>query len=139
MFMGDRILNSPTDNVPKSNQTCLTTIGNLYDLLEILFMKIYVISNKKRLTDRKNELTKMRQPDHILDEHYQNACDYFKQLTDSFSPLREFVNAPDNAAVVKKYRHSDGGSVLFRPIGLKIVTEIIAGLVEKYHYPSVSG
>ena len=132
MFMDDRILNNATDNVPKSNQTCLTTIGNLYDLLEILFKKIYVISNKKRLTDRKNELTKMRQPDHILDEHYQNACDYFKQLTDSFSPLREFVNAPDNAAVVKKYRHSDGGSVLFRPIGLKIVTEIIAGLVEKY-------
>ncbi len=132
MFMGDRILNSPTDNVPKSNQTCLTTIGNLYDLLEILFMKIYVISNKKRLTDRKNELTKMRQPDHILDEHYQHACDYFKRLTDSFLSLREFVNAPDNAAVVKKYRHLDGGSVLFRPIGLKIVTEIISGLVEKY-------
>ncbi len=132
MFMGDRILNSPTDNVPKSNQTCLTTIGNLYDLLEILFMKIYVISNKKRLTDRKNELTKMRQPDHILDEHYQHACDYFKRLTDSFLSLREFVNAPDNAAVVKKYRHLDGGSVLFRPIGLKILTEIVAVLVEKY-------
>ena len=132
MFMEDRILNNVTDNVPKSNQTCLTTIGNLYDLLSILFTKVYVISKKKRLADRKNELTKVRQSDHILDEHYQNACDYFKRLTDSFLPLQEFVDTSDNSTVVKKYRHPEGGSVLFRPIGLQILTEIIAELVEKY-------
>ena len=132
MFMEDRILNNVTDNVPKSNQTCLTTIGNLYDLLGILFTKVYVISKKKVLNDRKDELTKVRQPNHILDEHYQNACDYFQRLTDTFLPLQEFVNTSDNSAVVKKYRHPEGGSILFRPIGLKILTEIIAELVEKY-------
>ena len=132
MFMEDRILNNVTDNIPKSNQTCLTTIGNLYDLLIILFTKIYVISKKKTLNDRKDELTKVRQPNHILDKHYQNACDYFTRLTDSFLPLQEFVNTSDNSTVVKKYRHPEGGSVLFRPIGLKILTEIIAELVEKY-------
>ena len=132
MFMDDRILNSPTDNVPKNNQTCLTTIGTLYDLLGILFTKVYVISKKKKPTDRKNELTKIRQPDEILEKYYANACDYFTRLTDSFLPLQEFVNASDNSTVVKKYRHSDGGSVLFRPIGLKILTEIIAVLVEKH-------
>lgn len=132
MLMGNRILNNATDNVPNSNQTCLTTIGNLYDLLEILFTKVYITSKKKALKYRKDELTKVRQPDHILDEHYKNACDYFKRLTDSFLPLQEFVNTSDNSTVVKRYRHPEGGSVLFRPIGLKILTEIIAGLVEKY-------
>ncbi|MCY4552831.1 MAG: DGQHR domain-containing protein, partial [Candidatus Poribacteria bacterium] len=97
MFMEDRILNNVTDNIPKSNQTCLTTIGNLYDLLSILFTKIYVISKKKTLNNQKDELTKMRQPNHILDEHYQNACDYFTRLTDSFLPLQEFVNTSDNS------------------------------------------
>lgn len=135
MFMEDRILNNATDNIPRSNQTCLTTIGNLYDLLSILFTKVYVISKKKTFNERKNELTKVRQPNHILDEHYQNACDYFERLTDSFFPLQEFVNTSDNSTVVKKYRHPDGGSVLFRPIGLKILTEIIAELVEKYPLP----
>ena len=43
MFIEDRILNNATNNIPISNSTCLTTIGNLYDLLQILFMKIYVI------------------------------------------------------------------------------------------------
>ena len=135
MFMKDRILNNVTDNIPKSNQTCLTTIGNLYDLLSILFIKVYVISKKKKLTDRRNELTKIRQSDEILDQHYANACDYFKRLTDSFLPLQEFVKVSDNSTVVKKYRHSDGGSLLFRPIGLKILTEIIAELVEKHPLP----
>ena len=132
IFMDERILSNATDNVPKSNQTCLTTIGNLYDLLDILFTKVYVTSKKQRLKDRKDELTKMRQPDYILDEHYQNACDYFKRFTNSFPSLREFADTSSYSMVVKKYRHPEGGSVLFRPIGLKIFTEIIAVLVEKY-------
>ena len=135
MFMGDRISNNATDNVPKNNQTCLTTIGNLYDLLEILFTKIYTRAPKDKLRDIKDKLTKMRQPDHILNEHYDNACDYFKRLVDSFLPLKEFANTSDNSKVVKKYRHLDGGSVLFRPIGLKILTEVVAILKEHYLLP----
>ena len=133
MFMEDRILNNATDNVSKSNQTCLTTIGNLYDLLGILFTKVYIISKKKTLKEKKDELTKIRQSDEILNQHYVNACDYFQQFTNSFLPLQEFVNSGnDYPVIVEKYRHADGGSVLFRPIGLKILTEIIAILVEKY-------
>ena len=133
MFMEDRILNNATDNIPKSNQTCLTTIGNLYDLLNTLFTRVYIISNKKRPSDRKKELTKIRQSDVILNQHYLNACEYFKQLTNYFLPLEEFANSIDDyPIVVKKYRHPEGGSVLFRPIGLQILTEIIAELVEKY-------
>ena len=133
MFTEDRILNNATDNIPKSNQTCLTTIGNLYDLLGILFTKVSIISKKKSPTDRKKELTKIRQSDEVLNQHYLNACEYFKQLTNCFLPLEEFANSIDDyPIVVKKYRHSDGGSVLFRPMGLKILTEIVAVLAEKY-------
>ena len=133
MFMEDRILNNATDNIPKSNQTCLTTIGNLYDLLGILFTKVYIISKKKTLKEKKDELTKIRQSDEILNKHYANACDYFEQLTNSLLPLQEFVNSGDDySVVVENYRHSDGGSVLFRPMGLKILTEVVAVLSEKY-------
>ena len=133
IFMDERILNNATDNVPKTNQTCLTTIGNLYDLLSILFTKVYVTSKKKTLKDTKDELTKVRQSDVLLNQHYLNACGYFEQLTSSFPSLKEFTNSGDDyPVVVAKYRHSDGGSVLFRPIGLKILTEIIAVLVETY-------
>ena len=132
MFVGDRILNRTTDNIPPKNLACLTTIGNLYDLLEILFTKIYVISQKKSLVGIRNELRESRLNDKTLDEHYANACDYFKRLADSFSPLTEFFAAADYSAIVRRYRHSEGGSVLFRPIGLTIMTEIVSTLVKKY-------
>ena len=132
MFMEDRILNNATNNIPTSNSTCITTIGNLYDLLGILFTKICVISKKRRLVDIKNELTKMRLSDKILDKHYKDACDYFIGLTDSFSPLTEFRTASNYGATVKKYRNPAGGNILFRPIGLAIITEIISTLVKRY-------
>ena len=135
MFTGDRILSNTTNNVPRNNQACLTTIGNLYDLLEILFTKIYIRSEKNGPKDRKDELTKARQPDRILDQRYDDACDYFKRLADSFLPLKEFADILDNSIIVRKYRHPDGGSVLFRPIGLNILTEIIAALVKRHSLP----
>ena len=131
MFVENRILNNATNNVPTSNLTCLTTIGNLYDLLKILFAKIYVISHKNRPLDIENELTKMRLSDGILNTHYENACDYFKRLAEVFPSLTEFFDDSDYATIVRRYRHSEGGSVLFRPIGLTIITEIVSTLVKK--------
>ena len=132
MFIEDRILNNATNNIPISNSTCLTTIGNLYDLLQILFMKIYVISEKKRLSDIKKELTQIRLSEKILNKHYENACDYFTRFTDNFSPLTEFCRTSDYSSIVKKYRNPAGGNILFRPIGLAIITEIISTLVKKH-------
>ena len=132
MFMEKRILNNATNNIPLSNSTCLTTIGNLYDLLGILFTKIYVVSKNKRLAKIKEELTQTRLSDEILGQHYKNACDYFTRLAYSFVPLTEFCTASDYSAVVKKYRNPEGGSILFRPIGLTIITEIVSTLVKKY-------
>lgn len=132
MFMEDRILNNATNNIPPSNSTCLTTIGNLYDLLGILFTKIYVISKKKRPTEIKEELTKTRLSDEMLDRHYENASNYFTRLTSSFAPLTEFCTASDYSMVIKKHRNPAGGSILFRPIGLAIMTEIVATLIKNY-------
>ncbi len=132
MFKEGRILNNPTNNVPPSNLKCLTTIGNLYDLLEILFTKIYVKSEKNKPKAIKDELTKIRLNDDILNEHYSNACDYFNRLAETFSPLTEFFEASDYPAIVKRYRRSDGGSVLFRPVGLIIMTEIVSTLIRSH-------
>ena len=132
IFMEDRILKNATNNVPNSNSTCITTIGNLYDLLGILFTKIYVISGKKRLSDIKKELTQIRLSEETLNKHYENACDYFTRFMDNFSPLTEFCRTSDYSTIVKKYRNPTGGNILFRPIGLTVITEIISTLVKKY-------
>ena len=57
MFMEDRILNNTTDNIPKSNQTCLTTIGkSLRFARDIVYQKYTSHGRRRALTTEKDEL-----------------------------------------------------------------------------------
>jgi DNA sulfur modification protein DndB len=122
-FTRDRLAFVPTNNLPVSDLKHLTTIGNLYDVLGILFSRI-----KKRcdLTDLKF----YRPTDDQLDDYYQFGSRFFKLLRDEFLPLGEFFEANDTSKVVQKYRGQFGGNVMFRPIGLTMMTEVIAKLSE---------
>ena len=54
MFMEDRILNNAANNISPSNSSCLTTIGNLYDLLRnTIYENLVLYHKKKRLADIK--------------------------------------------------------------------------------------
>lgn len=129
MFQEKRLSYNATANLPKGNVESLTTVVNLYDLLLILFSKIYGKTTKKKLKDR-------RLPEKVIQTHYEYACDYFTRLADSFKPLREFCAAGDDyPTVTSRYRTVNGGSILFRPVGLLILTEIVATLVQKYEIP----
>ena len=126
MFQEDRISNNPNANLPIGDFTSLTTMVNLYDVLLILFTKIYGKRTKKQLTDT-------RLSDEVLEEHYEYACDYFKCLVNTFKPLQEFLDAGnDYSTVTAKYRTPEGGNMLFRPIGLSILTEIVSTLSQKH-------
>ena len=125
MFQERRIAYNPQQNLLAGDFTSLTTMVNLYDVLLILFTKVY----GKRAT---NKLTDARLPDEVLEEHYEYACDYFKHLVNTFKPLQEFLDAGnDYETVTAKYRTPKGGSILFRPIGLRILTEVVSTLSQK--------
>ena len=126
MFQEGRISYNARANLPKGNFTSLTTIVNLYDVLLILFMKIYGKRTKKKITDT-------RLSDEVLEEHYKYADDYFRHLVNTFKPLQEFLDADDDySTVTEKYRTVKGGSILFRPIGLLILTETVSTLFQKH-------
>ena len=127
MFQEGRISYNARANLPKGNFTSLTTMVNLYDVLLILFTKIYGKQTKKKLTNT-------RLSDEVLEEHYKYADDYFRHLVNTFKPLQEFLDADDDySTVTEKYRTVKGGSILFRPIGLLILTEIVSALLsQKY-------
>ena len=123
-FNGDRILITATNNIPKANHSCLTTIGNLYDILGILFSKSE-FDLKKPL----KELRFMRPADKELDQYYCYSVRYFESLNKHFPDLQRFFGAK-NFSLIKK--RTDGGNVLFRPVGLSIFTEIISTLTADY-------
>lgn len=127
-FQGNRIAFVARNNLPVSNVTSLTTIGNLYDILCILF----TIANSK-LKDQKHSLQQIRPPENTLTEYYELALTFLREMKENFKELEDFFTSEDTTHVVKKYRGVHGGSALFRPVGLEIFTRIVAQLTQQKH------
>jgi len=122
-----RLVNSLSPN----DQTSWTTITMIYDLLAILFSQIYpACIGKKKVPVSK--LKEERASEDDIDRHYDFAVQYFEQLCRRFSDVREVLAGPTPAVAVKEHRHSEGGSVLYRPLGQKIFTQVVAVLCQDY-------
>jgi DNA sulfur modification protein DndB len=125
MLEGNKVAFVASNNMPKKNVTSITTIGNLYDVLGILFT-----SANTELRKSKADLQKIRPDEEELNRYFSLAKQYFQLLADSIEEVGEFVKSKDAESVIGKYRNQDGGSVVFRPIGLKVITKVIATLTK---------
>ena len=125
LFGDKRIALVAENNLPSGDETSLTTIGNLYDVLAILFSKAATNLRKPKKT-----LQKTRPPDEQLDEYFNLARDFFGEMRSRFEELDAFFSANDTRKAVRRYR-ADGGSILFRPIGLDLFTTIVAQLTRE--------
>lgn len=125
LFAGNRVAFVASNNMPVSNQTSLTTIGNLYDVLTILFT-----NSEFPLKERKADLVRVRPSDDDLNDYFKYAKRYFSLLKQHFEELEEFFDADDTSEVVEEYRGCHGGNALFRPVGLEIFTRIVSTLTK---------
>jgi DNA sulfur modification protein DndB len=117
-FSEERIAVNASNNLAVNDFSSLTTIGNLYDILQILFTKI-----QRRC---RASVLKLERPNETeLNSYYQFASDYFGLLSKYFRSLYEFFQSKDCRSVVRKCRGDFGGNVMFRPIGLTMMTEVI--------------
>ena len=123
LFTGKRIAFVASNNMPVANTKSLTTIGTLYDMLTILFT-----SARSELKKRKTELQRVRPSEEELDAYFSYAKELFIQLRRHFKELNAFYSSTNSEPVVKRYRGNHGGNALFRPIGLEMITRIIARL-----------
>lgn len=117
-FRSPKIAVVASPNIPVSNQTCLTTITNLYDVLKILFVHI-----SGRKSDR--GLRFNRPSDDRLDEYHVAADEYFTALGTTFPAVRELFSTTKPETVTPLYRRKDGGHLLYRPVGLEIFTRTV--------------
>mgnify|MGYP005852698049 CR=1 FL=1 len=125
LFAGNRIAFVASNNMPTANLTSLTTIANLYDVLTILFT-----TARSDLKENKADLQRVRPSEEILERYFRFAEDFFSELRTNFAALNEFFSAKDTVPIVEKYRGNHGGHVLFRPIGLEIMTRVVARLTK---------
>ena len=125
IFGSERIALVAENNLPSGDETSLTTIGNLYDVLAILFSKAATELRKPKKT-----LQKTRPTDAQLDAYFQLALEFFDAMRSSFEELDAFFATDDTRALVRRYR-AKGGSILFRPVGLDLFTTIVVQLKRK--------
>ena len=130
LFGGDRIAFVAGNNMPVNNTHSLTTIGNLYDVLGILFSQAQTPLKKIR-----RDLQRVRPTDDLLDEYFKLAQNFFMELGASIQEVGEFFAATDTEPIVAKHRGSHGGSALFRPIGLDIFARVVAELTKTKTLP----
>ena len=123
----EKISLSKTKAVAVADNKSFTTIITLYDVLEILFRE-----KGKGWTAFKRH----RPEDSIISEFYANSTQFWDTMTEYFPPLQEIVRSQPSEIVAGRYRHRAGGHLLFRPVGLLIVANVVrqakdSGLSEK--------
>ncbi len=123
LFRGKRLAFVANNNMPVGDLTSLTTIGNLYDVLTILFT-----NTSSDLKTSKLSLQQVRPDDETLERYFRYAMRYFQYLSEHFTELHDFFVARSTHSVVRRYRGNHGGSIVFRPVGLELMTLIISRL-----------
>ncbi len=124
-FCDKRIAFVATNNMPSTNVESITTIGNLYDVLAILFSEA-----ESNLKKKKADLQRSRPADSDLNDYFELAKRYISLLAENFIEFRGFLNSSNPSTVVTKYRGAHGGKFIFRPIGLDMLTRVIAKLTK---------
>ena len=125
LFPEQRILFVQSNNIPPGNFDCLTTIGNLYDILTILFTQAKFPLRRSKLA-----LQSRRPDDEAVIQYCKYAEEFFAGLRTHFPELDEFFSAQPAQDVVQRYRGEEGNA-LYRPIGLDIFTRIIARVTQE--------
>ena len=125
-FSGSRVATVASNNIPPSNVECLTTIGNLYDTLGVLFSRASTEMKKPAA-----QLKRIRPDDETLEKYFDLYLEFFREGESHIDEWAEFFGADDAKPVVAKYRGRHGGSALFRPVGIDVFTRVVADLTEK--------
>ncbi|MDR2875712.1 MAG: DGQHR domain-containing protein [Methylobacillus sp.] len=115
-FQSPRVAMQHTNNLKQGEEEALTTIGNLYDILRLIFLSSGEAHRK--------ELEYNRLPDNKLDQYYKKADEFFKKLAIIEPALKQYFIADAPQTVCMQHRTQDGGSVYFRPLGLALMSEV---------------
>jgi len=125
LLFQERVSISRTKSLPVTNTRDLTTITTLYDALDKYF---------RRPGREWSNFKKVRPDEHTINDFRQRTQGLWKACLNSFPPLQELADSPVGSQVAGKYRNKEGGHLLFRPIGLLMVVQVIRALLE-HGYP----
>lgn len=120
LFSGKRINTEVRGKaIPTNDSFCITTIVSLYDILSIIL--------RDRELSKWKDFLRVRPDDEIIEANYLKAKKYWDGLKKYF---RVFEGLDNSSTPVDRLRSKNGGHLLFRPIGLQIITEVVKLFIE---------
>lgn len=108
LFKNDLIY-TKTKQLPTSDKRSLTSIHALYESLDIFL-------NDMGKKSQWEEFKRFRPSDEQLDRYYKKAEIFWNDLIESFGELGQL--RAGHTHIITEKRHSRGGHLLFRPVGL---------------------
>ena len=115
----DKISLKQTKSIPVTDKVSFTSIVTLYDVLDI-YLKEKGWKNFKRFRPSEERLKGL----------YARSNKLWEILAGSFECINELKVSTASDKVAGKYRHRDGGHLLFRPIGLLIFMRVLRKLID---------
>jgi DNA sulfur modification protein DndB len=126
LFSGDKLLIKQGKRIPASDKKSFTSIIVLYEVLDLILSHIHGRNPK--------EFKRFRPKDSVLKQLYSEAKSFWDLMIKYFVPLKEISKSTSKDISVESYRNRNGGSLLFRPVGLLSLANAIAKS-EKAGYP----
>jgi hypothetical protein len=107
----------------------LTTIRTIYEICSAIYMPILAHSpqqmRKSIIGDRR-----VRPPDQIIDEAYQESTDYWNYLVAYFAEYEELFSSSPDDEIAGEYR-ANGGHFMFRPLGQQAFARAVRILMDR--------
>ena len=129
LFNEERLSFSKSSSIPKTDTNCFTTILTIYKVADLL-LPTY-LSQTQRPKIKWVKFKKIRPSNEIITESSDYMYSFWNMLVEFFPALTEYLqydqSKEDRAA---KFRHRDGGHILFRPAGLLAYVRAIKKAIE---------
>ncbi len=116
LFSENRIVYAQQKGIPNANKTAITSIITLYQSNSEILK--YFLKPKGIKSDEKyREYIKIRPSNEEVDEFSEFCFSFWKDFSDSLDIIGEYLSISDNNPALKFRNNSDGGHLIFRPIG----------------------
>lgn len=114
---------APTANIPAGNQSCITTVIALYELVKAISLKA---------GSRERKALEVGPPNlQRVDKLYKIAMSFWDALKAKVPAIRKVCASSPLEHQAAKYRTARGGHVLFRPAGLQAFARATRVMVDR--------
>ena len=115
LFVGDNVLNHKGKQIPSANTSAFTSLITLYQCIDIVVR--WDMSNKGYTSRQYKSFLEQRPDDIIVSELTSRCEEFFAKLIENTPVINEYIEST-GAYRAKKFRNSEGGNLLFRPVAL---------------------